>query len=265
MTNLADVPSGLGARVLVVDDELHVRLPLARSLALQGYHADSAASGSQALEMLGCAHYDVLVLDIRMPGMDGVEVMRHTRQAYPDLLVIILTGHATLESAITAVKCGAVDYLLKPASVHDVAAVIAAALHQRTGRVRGTDMPLQSSPAPASEHLLHVGLVTLDLERRTVAVAREGSSNEHSVRLTASEVALLLHLMQHTGVVFSCQELARAALGYGVSEQEARAIVHPHISRLRKKIEDDPARPNLIQTTPGGGYLFAPWPQNVRI
>jgi len=258
MTNLADVPSGLGARVLVVDDELHVRLPLARSLALQGYHADSAASGSQALEMLRCTHYDVLVLDIRMPGMDGVEVMRHTRQAYPDLLVIILTGHATLESAITAVKCGAVDYLLKPASVHDVAAVVAAALHQRAGRVRGTDMPLPSSPASTSEHLLHVGLVTLDLERRTVAVARGGSSNEHSVRLTASEVALLLHLMQHSGVVFSCRELARAALGYDVTEQEARAIVHPHISRLRKKIEGDPARPNLIQTTPGGGYLFAP-------
>jgi len=258
MTNLADVPSGLGARVLVVDDELHVRLPLARSLALQGYHADNAASGSQALEMLRCTHYDVLVLDIRMPGMDGVEVMRHARQVCPDLLVVILTGHATLESAITAVKCGAVDYLLKPASVHDLAAAVAGALHQRAGKVRGTETPLPSSPTPDSKHLLHVGPVTLDLERHTVAVARAGASDEDSVRLTASETALLLHLMQHPDVVFPCRELARAALGYGVSEQEARAIVCPHISRLRKKVESDPAHPCLIRTMPGNGYLFAP-------
>ncbi|MBU0703722.1 MAG: response regulator, partial [Chloroflexi bacterium] len=125
MTSLAATSVTPETRVLVVDDETHVRSALARSLALLGYRADEAASGHHALAMLERTPYDAMVLDIRMPGMDGVEIMRRVHHVYPDLHIIVLTGHATLESAIVAVKSNAADYLLKPASVYDIAAAIA--------------------------------------------------------------------------------------------------------------------------------------------
>jgi DNA-binding response OmpR family regulator len=237
-------------RVLVVDDEASVRSALARSLTLLGYSADAAASGYQALRMLEHMPYDVMVLDIRMPGMDGVEVMRRAHQVCPDLSTILLTGHATLESAIAAVRSHAADYLLKPASVHDVAAAIARALQERA----------QENPprAIAPERFLRVGPVILDRERRLVTVAEADDEDSLGAELTASESALLVHLMEHPGTVFSCRELAQVALGYDVCEEDAQRIVRPHICRLRKKIELDPGHPRLIRTIPGEGYLLSP-------
>jgi len=238
----------LGARLLVVDDELHVRSALARSLSLLGYRADAAASGSQALEMLELVSYDLMVLDIRMPSLSGVEVMRRVQRLYPGLLVVILTGHATLESAIAAVKSGAVDYLLKPVSVHDIAAVVAEVLRERSAETAAST-PTQESP------LLCVGPVTLNLERRRVVVGRN-AADDLEAAITDSQTALLAYLMQHAGVPITCQELAHSALGYYVSESEAKRIVRPHISRLRKEIEPDPTCIRLIRTVFGKGYLF---------
>ena len=236
-------------RVLVVDDEAHARSALARSLALLGYRTDEAASGHHALAMLERASYDAMVLDMRMPGMNGVEVMQLTCQAYPDVSIIVLTGYASLESAIAAVKSQAADYLIKPTSVHDVAVAIARALHQGT----------QSGPprAPSLERFLRVGPVTLDSARHLVIVAGNGDAGRLRAKLTLSESALLSHLMQHPNVVFSCCELAQAALGYDVSKGEAQRIVRPHICRLRRKIEPDSDHPRLIRNTPGKGYFFA--------
>jgi len=237
-------------RVLVVDDEAAVRSALARSLTLLGYSADAAASGYQALRMLEHMPYDVMVLDIRMPDMNGVEVMRRSRQVYPDLRIILLTGHATLESAIAAVRSHAADYLLKPSSVHDIAAAIARALQERT-----QENPPQAIPP---ERFLRVGPVTLDRGRHQVSVAGAGDADSLEAELTVSESALLVCLMEHVGTVLSCRELAQAALGYDVGEEDARRIVRPHICRLRKKIEPDPVHPHLIGTVPGKGYLLSP-------
>jgi len=239
-----------GARVLVVDDELHVRSALARSLTLMGYYADEAASGDQALQMLECAPYDVMVLDVRMPGIDGVQVMSRACQLYPKLRIIVLTGFASLESAIAAVKSHAADYLLKPASIHDVAAAIANALQQRTR---------EGPPrVPSPERFLNAGPVTLDRERHVVTVAGTGGGQVRRAEFTVSESALLVHLMQHPGTVFSCRELAQTALGYKVSEREAQGSIRPHISRRRKKMEPEPDHPRLIRNTSGKGYFFAP-------
>ena len=274
MTDSTATPPIPQARVLVVDDEAHVRLPLMRSLALRGYSADGAASGHQALEMLERTPYDAMVLDMCMPGMDGVEVMQRACQMCPGLSIVVLTGHAALESAISAVKSQAADYLLKPASVHEVAAALASALQQRTeelrhqhllqvmGRalneIRGTEVSGETVPAPAQERSLRVGPVTLDRQKHLVVIAGDDDAAAFDAELTASEAGLLACLMQHPGSVLSCRELARSALGYDFTEREAQSIVRPHICRLRKKIEPDPAQPRLIHTVPGKGYLFAP-------
>ena len=249
MTSLTATSVIPEARVLVVDDEAHVRSALARSLTLLGYRADEAASGHHALAMLERTPYDAMVLDIRMPGMDGVEVMQWAYQMYPDLSIILLTGHASLESAITAVRSNAADYLLKPASVYDIAAAIARALQQRAQQGPPRALP--------PERFLCVGPVTLDRERHLTLVADTSGGRSLGARLTVSESALLVHLMQHPDTVFSCRELARTALDYDVSRREAQSIVRPHIYRLRKKIEPDPGHPRLIRNVPGEGYFFA--------
>ncbi len=136
MTSQTVTPPVPGALVLVVDDEPNVCSALTRSLTLSGYRADAASSGHQALGLLQRTPYDLMLLDLRMPGMDGVEVMQRAREVRPDLLIIVLTGHATLESAITAVESHATDYLLKPVSLHDVATAVATALLQRAKVLR---------------------------------------------------------------------------------------------------------------------------------
>jgi DNA-binding response OmpR family regulator len=241
------------ARILFVDDDVQVRRTLARLLGLLGYHVDEASSGLQALQLLERELYDVAVLDIRMPGMDGVEVMHRAHQIYPDMAIIFLTGHATVESAVEAVRSHAVDYLLKPVSNRELAAAVARALQQR---------PKQEQPqVPAtSEQFMEVGIVTLDRKRQMTIVAGGDDADGFSVKLTGSEAALLACLMQRPGATVSCRELARDALDYDVSDEEASAIIRPHISRLRKKIEFDPNQPRLILTIRGKCYLFNPQP-----
>lgn len=268
MTGQSLTPPIPEARLLVVDDESHVRSALARSLVLRGYRADEASSGYQALRMLESTPYDLLLLDIRMPGMDGVEVMQRARQLRPELLIIVLTGHATLESAIAAVKSHATDYLLKPVGLHDVAAAVARALQQRAQSLRRQHLlevidqtldALREAEAPAQappalERFLRAGPVTLDSERRLAVV---GGTPARTAELTENEAYILAYLMARPDQAVSSRELARAALGYDVTEQEAQNIVRPHVFRLRRKLEADPREPRLICTVRGRGYLFA--------
>jgi DNA-binding response OmpR family regulator len=179
--------------------------------------------------------------------MNGIEVMQQACQMDPNLSIILLTGHASLESAIAAVRSRAADYLLKPVGVYGVAAAIERALQ----RVR-EDVP----KAPSPERFLRVGPVTLDRERHEVRMVGVGGTGNIGIGLTVSESALLAQLMQNPDTVFSCRELARTALGYDVSEIEAQNIVRPHVSRLRGKLEPDPDQPCLIRTVSGRGYLF---------
>jgi two-component system OmpR family response regulator len=236
------------ARVLIVDDEPEVRSALSRFLDLLGYCVEEAACGQQALKMLECAPYDVAVLDIRMPDMDGVEVMRRARKVYPGLPVVFLTGYATLESAVAAVKAHAVDYLFKPVSLSEVASAIANALQQRAQRGQMW--------ASAVKRFLQVGPVTLDQERRIAIVASADILGSVKAGLTPIETRLLAYFMQHPGVAISCYELACAALPYAVLAEDAPGIIRPHISRLRRKIEFDFSQPSLILTVPGKCYFF---------
>ncbi|MGD8793093.1 MAG: response regulator transcription factor [Anaerolineae bacterium] len=261
------------ARILVVEDEATTRRAITQALNLMGYEAESAASGEQAMARLAMGRYDLMLLDLRMPGMDGIEVMDKVREGYPDLLVLVFTAHATVESAIQAVRAGAVDYLLKPCSVRDVEAAVARALERRRERLRRQHLiqvmaealsALQAEDARErgtlpgrQERFFQCGPVSLDVEKRLVVISGGGKRESLDAELTENESALLAHLMGQPEAIFSCRELASKALGYDVEEREAQDIVRPHISRLRKKIELDPSQPRLVRTIRGQGYLFS--------
>lgn len=245
------------ARILVVDDEPTPRMAITEGLNLMGYQADEAASGEEALRRLAAQPYDLMLLDLRMPGLDGVEVMRRVRQIDTHLQVIVLTAYGSLESAIEAVRAGAADYLLKPCSLRDTEKAIAQALQKQISAessARGPDRSLEFEP---SRRILRRGPVTLDCEKALVLVSGSGGAMSHAVQLTPSEAALLACLMQSPDTVRSCRALAHEALGYQVLEQEARELVRPHISRLRHKIEAVLPGPTLIRTVRSKGYLFS--------
>ncbi|MFQ5611117.1 MAG: response regulator transcription factor [Anaerolineae bacterium] len=260
------------ARLLVVDDEFQIRNSLVRALTLKGYQVDPASSGRQALAMLADRPYDLMVLDLSMPGLNGVEVMRRARQMHPNLLIIILTGNASLESAIVAVKTHAVDYLCKPTSVHDIAEAVADALRrcaerlnkQRLLRVMGQamdglrqiDSP-GAKPAPSVEgagRYVRFWTLTLDRHKRTVVIS---GTPEKVVELTSIETGILAHLLERPDEVFTCQQLAKVVWGFDLDKSEAQNLVRPHIFRLRQKIESKPNNPAFIRTVRGRGYLFA--------
>lgn len=132
--NLTPTGDNSDVRLLVVDDEPNIRTPLARALGLRGYLVEEADSGHEALRLLERTPYNLMVLDMHMPGMDGAEVIQHTRRLYPKMLIIILTGYNTLDNAIAAIKGEAVDYLLKPVSMEEILAAVAQALQKRLQR-----------------------------------------------------------------------------------------------------------------------------------
>jgi DNA-binding response OmpR family regulator len=284
------------ARLLVVDDEPRLRAGLRELFNLMGYQVEEAASGREALQLLEGASYDLMVLDIRMPGMDGIEVMRRTRQICPDLPIVVLTAHASLESAIAAVKSDAVDYLHKPIDIEDLAATISRALQERAEQLRrqrlldvmgdaldvlreGSAPPPVSSPVPVSEtepvfetasadHLptfpelapapaerfLRAGPLTLDRQKRLVVVAGDPAL---TVELTEREAAALIVLMEQPNQVLSYSRLARVLTDYDLDKLEAQNMVRLCIHRLRRKIEANPRKPDLIRTVRGRGYFFS--------
>lgn len=271
--------SPAAAHILVVDDEDAVREGLCWSLRLSGYRVEEAAAGSQALAMLtNISHgvFDLMLLDMNMPAMGGVEVMEQVRRRQPDLAIIVLTGHATLDSAIAAVKAGASDYLLKPVSIPTLQAAVSRALNARAERLRQQRVvdlmsevadvlhPPETTRAveePVSQ-LLRLGALSLDVDKRLVVVDGPASGVSDgpapvSAELTEAETAILQDLIRHADQVRSCRQLVRSAWGYDTTEIEAAGMVRSHIFRLRKKLEADPANPQYVKTVRGGGYFLA--------
>jgi DNA-binding response OmpR family regulator len=261
------------ARVLAVDDEAPIRFAAVRALTLNRYQADEAGSGAEALHHLSRTPYDVMLLDMQMPGLNGIEVMQRARAIQPELLIIVLTGHATLESAMAAVKAGAVDYLLKPASLHDIVAAVDQALQARQHQVQrqqlmkvvsaAVDMLRQTQPPPAPrltppgepwpDRFLRVGPLLLDRRKRLVIIEQ---ALPGTIELTEGEALILAGLMTQPDEVLTCRQLARAAWDYDLIESEAQSVVRPYIFRLRHKFETAPITADLIHTLRGRGYLL---------
>ena len=271
MIGWASPDEGAEIRLLVVDDEPHIRSALTRALNLVGYVAWEAASGEEALTVLDQAPYDLMILDMLMPGLKGIDVMQRAHQKHPELLIIVLTGHADLESAIAAVKSDAVDYLLKPASTRDIVQAVAQALQRRATRSRreklvqlmdnALDILRQPEVRPLSPQMAEMNLarfivsypLRLDRHQQLVTQLEEP---DHQTKLTKGEAAVMADLMMHSDQVRSCRQLARVVWGYEADRQEAESLVRPRISRLRGKLEANPREPVLILTIRRGGYLF---------
>jgi DNA-binding response OmpR family regulator len=261
--------NGLVPRILVVDDEQTIVTSIVRALELSGYRADGAASGKEALRALNLESYDLMLLDIKMPEIDGIEVMHRAHQLRPELAVIILTGHATLDSAIAAIKSEAEDYLLKPAGVHDIAMAIGRTLKKRSDQARPQRLlqtileTLQEpertgiqtvSPVgtdPSIQPTMRVGKLQLDLEKRLLVI---DDPPIRQTELTDGEARVLTLFMKEPNRVLSCREITRAAWDYDLEEWEAQALVRPYIFRLRQKVESNPSEPQFIRTVRGRGY-----------
>lgn len=256
-------------RLLVVDDEVHIRAAMVKALSLVGYEVDEAVSGQQALAMLQADSYDLVVLDIVMPGMGGLDVLRQVHQIRPDVSIIILTGNATLESAIAAVKSAAVDYLLKPASIHEIIDAITNALQKRTASAQKeflvdtlgealerfgsseASSGVSSMPQKSDARFVVTEPLCLDRTQRVVTVDDEPSLQ---VDLSKGETAVLLCLMENADQTLSWEQLVWLAWGYKADQFEAKSVIRPYIFRLRSKLEVNPKKPRLIRTVRKRGY-----------
>ncbi len=253
-----------GAHVLVVDDEPSVRRSLKKMLERVGYRTSAAASGQKALQYISERDVDLVILDLKMPGMDGTGVLKAARPMAPDTVFIILTAYGTLDSAIIGIRYGAFDYLVKPSSMQEIIRTVESGLIERQRRIRGKDPVAlleqalnnlkderqQKITAPKTKRFLQTPDITIDTFRHLVVV-RGGP-----VDLTSTEFDILTYLMRYQNRVISCGEIVSEIRGYSVDELEARKLLRSHIHRLRQKVESDPQNPQLICTVRGEGYML---------
>lgn len=250
-----DRVNGLPPRVLVVDDEADVRRALRAALEGWGYEVDEAASGEEALSRLTTRRYSLLLLDLRMPGMDGVTVMERVRLSRPNLPIIILTGYATLESAIAAVRCSAADYLLKPVSIREIARAVRRALQRSAADSQERTAGPEGWTGDAAPEALEVGPLILDLQTGHLTI-RDDEQGCREVDLTPIETAVLACLMRSPGEVVTYSALAREVWNLSLNPGDPKDVIRVVIHRLRRKVELDLRYPNLIRTVFGRGYLL---------
>jgi two-component system, OmpR family, response regulator ResD len=224
-------------RVLVVDDEPMVREVLARYLEKEGYEVDVAEDGEQALSAYSASRPDVVLLDLMLPRVDGLEVFRRMRDLSPTA-VIMLTAKGEETDRVVGLELGADDYVTKPFSPREVVARVRAVLRR-------------STPPPTGQHrMVSVGDLQIDGQRREVR--RKGAP----VRLTRKEFDLLFLLASNVGRAFTRSELLEDVWDFAWDGDTATVTVH--VRRLREKIEDDPSHPRHLVTVWGVGYRFDP-------
>jgi two-component system response regulator ResD len=224
------------AKILVVDDEPNIREVVGLYLRRDGHAVVSAADGEQALELYRRSRPDLVVLDLMLPKVSGLEVCRRI-QAQRRVPLIMLTARGEEEDRIVGLGLGADDYVVKPFSPRELAARVEAVL-RRTGE----------TTEPAGGGTLVFGDLRIDPATREVTVRDE------LVVLTAREFDLLRHMASHPRRVFTRDQLMDAVWGYAFSADTSTVTVH--VRRLREKLEDDPARPRYLQTVWGIGYRF---------
>jgi DNA-binding response OmpR family regulator len=228
-------------RILVAEDQADIRDLLAMNLRQAGYGVQAVADGEAALAAEEAAPSDLLVLDLMMPGLDGLEVCKALRANGRDTPILMLTARSTELDRVLGLELGADDYLTKPFSMAELLARVKALL-------RRADTRAAALTAAAGERPLVHGELQIWPARRTVAV--RGAP----VVLTALEFDLLLFFASHPGRVYSRSQLLDAVWGY--SHDGYEHTVTTHINRLRNKLERDPMRPEWVLTVRGAGYKF---------
>jgi two-component system KDP operon response regulator KdpE len=220
-----------GARVLVVDDEPQILRALRTALGARGYEVLTATTGEEGLVVVGERRPDVVLLDLMLPGMDGLEVCRRLR-AVSGVPIIVLSARGEERDKVAALDLGADDYLTKPFGVDELLARIRVALRHAAGT------PI--------EPVVSIGPLVMDLGRRLVT--RDGVE----IHLTPTEYDVLKYLVLHADRVITHRTLLGAIWGAEFTDQTP--MLRVFINQLRRKVEGDPAHPRLIVTDPGVGY-----------
>jgi DNA-binding response OmpR family regulator len=235
--------TGRQHRILIIEDDADIARLVELHLGDVGWHVDAALDGDRGLELARRGGYDLIVLDLMLPGVDGLEICRRLRAGADYTPILMLTARSSETDRVVGLELGADDYLTKPFSVLELVARIKA-IFRRIEALREPELS-------GGEARVVVGDLEIDAPRRRVTIAGSG------VELTAREFDLLLHFARHPGRVFTRSQLLAAVWGYGHEGYEH--TVNSHINRLRAKIEPDPAEPSYVLTVWGVGYrMFDP-------
>lgn len=262
------------AAILIVEDDPGIRRGLADGLTESGYMVITAPSAEDALARLDVVSVDFALIDLKLPGLSGVDLLRALRQRSPTTVCVIITANPSTESAIEALRLDAFDYLLKPFTLDEVEGVVSKGLELRRQRLEREMLLRQlerslsglqalqlfdEAESPSSEmstppeepwHLT-CGPIEIDLQRHLVCVDGE------ELQLTPTEFNLLVTLADRAPAVVSPQTLLRQATGYQADPAEARDLVKWHIHHLRRKVERDPKKPRHVINVRGVGYRLA--------
>jgi DNA-binding response OmpR family regulator len=270
-------------RILVVDDEPSVRFFLEETLSRDGHQVVAVESGEDALKRITEQEYDLALLDLKLGGIDGMEVLKAIAQQSPDTVTIVLTAHASLETSVEALREGAHDYLFKPTKTLELRESVRMGLLKRQQKLRqrkliteleqslsrnlqeiraaveqepaAPESPqprLGGAPVEEEARFLRCNGLIVDLMRHLITL------DGHLLELSPTEFNILAYLVSEAPRVLSPQELVREGQGYDSDPWEASEIVRYHIYRIRQKIKTAAGRTDVIQTVRGVGYTVAP-------
>lgn len=223
-----------GQNILIIDDDRLLAEGVAKALGNNGFQTTLAASGEDGLRQLSSAHVDMVILDLSLPDIDGVEVCRRIRR-HSDIPIIMLTARTDETDRVVGLELGADDYVCKPFSLRELVARVKAVLRR-----------VPSAPAGAG-HVLRSGDIELDVEGMTV------TKGGRLVDLTPTEIRILRVLMEARGRLVKRENLEQAVWGEPGSDPH---VIEVHVSNLRRKLEDDPRKPQHLLTVRGLGYRW---------
>lgn len=229
--------------ILIVDDEEAVRFFVGNALLQVGWQVQEADSGEQALALLKERTPDVLLLDLRMNGLDGLDVLAAMNGALSETVVIIMTAYASVDSAVTAIQYRVFDYLRKPCDTQLVINAVERAWQEKQARRQSQN---SGTTAVVTPHIIQTADLQIDLNAHTV------SQNQQAVSLTPTEYEILACLAEQIGQPVAIHHLISTALDFDPTDPQAQETLRVHISRLRSKIGSQ-----YIRTLRGGKYLLA--------
>ena len=241
----SEVPSDqeLKQKILIADDEASIRRILEARLGMIGYEIVTATDGEEAIAAFNKHNPDLIVLDVMMPKIDGYGVTREIRRT-SDVPIIILTALGDVSERITGLELGADDYVIKPFSPKELEARVKAVLR------RTNTKEVAAPTSKIAKNVITTGNIRIDTARRQVFRKNE------RIRLTSMEFSLLELLVNNSGQAYSRNEILQHVWSYPPDHRIDTRVVDVHISRLRSKLESDPANPELILTARGIGYMF---------
>ena len=259
----------ISGHILIIDDEATLRKTLARVLQQAGFEVTTAENGEQGLAFLHSSPFDLAYLDLRMPGLNGLEVLNQIHAKHPNLPVVLFTAQPDVNSAVEALRRGAIDYLVKPLKpeiiIERTKTILAGQQKERrkreiTAQLKALQAELESfengesvevvsaQPNPAVDRFLKRGALTLDLHTRRLSIG------ERVINLPPATFDYLLALARHSPDVVDYQTLVAEAQGYQTDAREAQELVKWHIHQLRQAIEEDAHAPSYLINVRGTGY-----------